>query len=38
MKKIIYILLFFLLSTNSFAGENYKLFDIDIENILARKT
>ena len=28
MKKIIYILLFFLLSTNSFAGENYKLFDI----------
>ena len=28
MKKIIYILLFFLLSINSFAGENYKLSDI----------
>jgi len=28
MKKIIYILLFFSLSINSFAGENYKLSDI----------
>ena len=28
MKKIIYILLFFLLSINAFAGENYKLSDI----------
>jgi len=28
MKKIIYILLFFLLSINAFAGENYKLNDI----------
>ena len=28
MKKIIYILLFFLLSINSFASENYKLNDI----------
>ena len=28
MKKIIYILLFSFLSTNSFAGENYKLTDI----------
>ena len=28
MKKIIYILLFFLLSTNAFSGENYKLSDI----------
>ena len=28
MKKIIYILLFFLLSINSFASENYKLSDI----------
>ena len=28
MKKIIYILLFFSLSINSFAGENYKLTDI----------
>ena len=28
MKKIVYILLFFLLSINSFAGENYKLSDI----------
>ena len=28
MKKIIYILLFFFLSINSFAGENYKLSDI----------
>ena len=28
MKKIIYILLFFLLSINSFSSENYKLSDI----------
>ena len=28
MRRIIYILLFFFLSTDSFASENYKLIDI----------
>ena len=28
MRKIIYILVFFFLSTNSFASENYKLSNI----------
>ena len=32
MKKIIYILLFYFLSINSFAGENYKLSDITAGN------
>jgi protein-disulfide isomerase len=32
MNKIIYILLFFFLSINSFAGENYKLSDITAGN------
>ena len=34
MKKIIYILLFFLLSINSFASENYKLSDVQVKVFL----